>query len=293
MAMRDGGTSQARDGRAVPSAAQAEAWNGEEGRRWVAQAARHDRMLAGMTGNLLAAAGVQATDTVLDVGCGCGETTLAAARRAGSGSAVGVDVSAVILAEARRRAEREALANARFEQADAQVNLFPAGGFDLVMSRFGVMFFDDAQAAFANLHRALRPGGRLAFLCWQEPAANEFLGLPLAAVAAHLQLPELGGPDDPGPFSLARPGRVRDLLDEAGFRAASIEPVTDAMWIGADIGDVMDYFLGLGMVRAMLAAAPPEDGAAAAKAVRDALAPHQGPDGVRLGGAAWLVTGRR
>lgn len=176
---------------------------------------------------------------------------------------------------------------------DAQVHPFPAGGFDVVMSRFGVMFFDDPGAAFANLGRALRPAGRLAFLCWQEPAANEFFAIPLAAAAAHVPLPERGGPDDPGPFSLARPDRIRDLLAAASFLAVSVEPVTAAMRVGEDLDDVLDYFLGLGMVRAMLAEASPGDSAAAAGAVRDALAPHRGPDGVRLDGAAWLVSARR
>jgi hypothetical protein len=117
--------------------------------------------------------------------------------------------------------------------------------------------------------------------------------VPLGAAAAHVQPPGLAGPDDPGPFSLARRDRIEDLLATAGFREAGIQPVTAQMRIGEDIGDVMEYFLGLGIVRAMLAAASPEGGAAAAAAVRDALAPHQEGDGVLLGGAAWLVSARR
>lgn len=292
-AREDDGASSARNGRTMPNAGQAEAWNGNDGEHWVSHAARQDRMLSGTTAYLLDAAGVRDGDTVLDIGCGCGDTTLQAALRAGRGSALGVDLSAVMLAEARRRAEREPRASVRFEQADAQVHPFPDAGFDEVISRFGVMFFDDPHAAFANLHRALHPGGRLAFLCWQEPAANEFFRVPLAAAAAHVPLPEHGDPDDPGPFSLARPERIRDLLAAAGFRDLSVEPVTTSMWVGENVSDVMDYFLGLGMVRAMLAAVSPEDGAAVGRAVSDALTRHQGPDGVRLGGAAWLVSAHR
>jgi SAM-dependent methyltransferase len=279
-------------GDVVPNAEQAQAWNGEEGRRWVAEVARHDRMLAPMTEYLLDAAGIRDGDAVLDAGCGCGETTLEAARRAGRGSAAGADLSALMVAEASSRAERAGLRNVRFVRADAQEHAFPAGSFDVVISRFGVMFFDAPRAAFANLGRALRPGGRLAFLCWQEPAASEFYRVPMAAAARHVPMPAGGGPDDPGPFSLARPGRIRELLAGAGFGAVAIEPVTARMQIGEDVDDVMDYFLTMGIVRAMLAAASAEDGAAADRAVRDALAPYQGPDGVWLAGAAWLVCAR-
>src|SRR6266545_2552985 len=192
--------------------AQSEAWNGDEGQYFVAQRARHERMGQQHTARLLATAAIGPAEVVLDVGCGCGETTNGAARPARSGRALGVDLSAVMLAEARRLAGREGVRNARFEQADAQVHAFPAAGFDVAISGFGVMFFADPHAAFANIAAALRPGGRLAFLCWQEMTANEWLTVPFAAVAAHVTLPELPAADEPGPFSLADPrhaGRCR------------------------------------------------------------------------------------
>src|SRR6266545_366761 len=185
--------------------AQSEAWNGDEGQYFVAQRARHERMGQQHTARLLATAAIGPAEVVLDVGCGCGETTNGAARPARSGRALGVDLSAVMLAEARRLAGREGVRNARFEQADAQVHAFPAAGFDVAISGFGVMFFADPHAAFANIAAALRPGGRLAFLCWQEMTANEWLTVPFAAVAAHVTLPELPAADEPGPCSLADP----------------------------------------------------------------------------------------
>src|SRR6266536_1935588 len=192
--------------------AQSEAWNGDEGQYFVAQRARHERMGQQHTARLLATAAIGPAEVVLDVGCGCGETTIGAARPARSGRALGVDLSAVMLAEARRLAGREGVRNARFEQADAQVHAFPAAGFDVAISGFGVMFFADPHAAFANIAAALRPGGRLAFLCWQEMTANEWLTVPFAAVAAHVTLPELPAADEPGPFSLADPRRIRAML---------------------------------------------------------------------------------
>src|SRR5437773_4952744 len=158
--------------------AQAQAWNGDQGRHFVAENARHERMLETHTARLLEAAKIQRADSVLDVGCGCGETTMRAARAAWRGHALGVDLSAVMLAEARRLAASEGIGNAGFEQADAQTHPFPAAGFDVALSRFGVMFFDDPPAAFANIAAALRRGGRLAFVCWQEPGRIEYLTVP-------------------------------------------------------------------------------------------------------------------
>src|SRR6266496_1032208 len=142
--------------------AQSEAWNGDEGQYFVAQRARHERMGQQHTARLLATAAIGPAEVVLDVGCGCGETTIGAARAARSGRALGVDLSAVMLAEARRLAGREGVRNARFEQADAQVHAFPAAGFDVAISGFGVMFFADPHAAFANI--AAAP-------CWPVPGS--------------------------------------------------------------------------------------------------------------------------
>lgn len=171
------------------NAEQARAWNGGNGQHFVAENARHRRTLEPHTARLLAAAGIQPDERVLDIGCGCGDTTIRAARSAPGGDALGVDLSAVMLAEARRLAAREHLGNVRFEQADAQVHPFQAAAFDVAMSRFGVMFFGDPAAAFANVAAALRPGGRLAFVCWQDPAKVEFFSLPLLAIAPYVSLP--------------------------------------------------------------------------------------------------------
>src|SRR5207247_6258902 len=148
---------------------------------------------------------IAATHVVLDVGCGNGFTTRTAARLAHQGHALGVDLSAPMLECARRLADAEGLGNVRFAQGDAQVYAFDTGAFDVALSRFGMMFFADPRAAFTNIGGALRADGRLAFLCWQDAFANEWLAVPAGAALAHVPVPELGGAG-PGPFSLA--GRV-------------------------------------------------------------------------------------
>jgi SAM-dependent methyltransferase len=272
------------------NAAQAMAWNGDRGRHWADNAERQDRMLGAFSGALLDAAGIADGDRVLDLGCGAGGTTLAAARRAGGGSALGADLSALLLAEAARRAERAGIGNARFEQADVQVHPFPAGGFDIALSRFGVMFFDDPAAAWGNIARALRPGGRLAFCCWREVALNEFFSVPFAAVAPHVPARSPAGPGAPGQLSLASPDRVRDLLGGAGFTGIGLSEVTTTLRIGQDPEDAAAYITGMGPAYALLAGTSPETRAAAIQSLRDTFATRATKDGVHLGAAVWLVT---
>jgi SAM-dependent methyltransferase len=282
-------------GRDVPIANvdQAQAWDGDEGDHWVRYQQRYDAMTGAFTEPLLSAAAIEATDRVLDVGCGNGQTTRLAARRASRGLALGIDLSSAMLDRARQDTADEGLTNARFEQADAQVHPFSAPAFDVALSRFGVMFFDDPVGAFTNIGRALRTGGRLAFLCWQEALRNEYIAVPLGAALAHVPVPELGGPDAPGPFSLADPGRVDEVLTRAGFEQVATAPLEGQMWLGKDAGDAVEFLGGTGLARALLESVEPAVAQRALDAVRDALRRYERPDGVHLAGAAWLVTARR
>jgi SAM-dependent methyltransferase len=270
------------------NAEQSEAWNGTSGRHFIEQRERHERMRGGLTARLLAAAQIQDGENVLDIGCGCGDATILAARAAGSGRALGADLSGIQVAEARRLAAAAGVTNARFEVADVQVHPFPAGNFDVVLSNFGVMFFDDPAAAFANLRKALRRGGRLAFLCWRARDENPFFTMGFAEAAAVLGLRELTGPA--AAFSLADSGRVGTLLSGAGFGGIEFAKADEPMLIGSDVADVLEYERVSPGATEILAGLSPAQAAELARQVRDDLVAYASPDGVIMPGAAWLVT---
>ena len=268
-------------------------WNGPSGNHWVTHAERHDRALAPYGSAVLEAARVAPGERVLDVGCGTGAMTRAAARQAGTGAVLGVDIGRPMVEEARAEAAADGdLANVAFEQADAQVHPFAAGGFDVVLSRFGVMFFDDPVAAFANLRRATADGGRLVFVAWQPLFVNDWILVPMSAMVEHLGMPDIVGPDAPGPFSLSDPDRVRAVLTDGGFADVELADVSHPMWLGRDLDDAVGYMEGQPMARIMSEGKPPEVVAAALASMRAAVAPHVTADGLSLPGKAWLVTAR-
>lgn len=271
------------------NAAQFQAWNGDEARDWVANADRYEAASARYDPWLLTAAGITARDRVLDIGCGAGVSTRAAARLAIEGHAVGLDISAPLLAEARRRSELAGVPNVTFVQGDAQVHPFEPAAFDVVLSRFGVMFFADPVAAFANIGAALRSGGRLAVLAWQGLAPNEWLRLLLESLAAGrtLPVPPAGAP---GPLGLADPDTVGSILTAAGFVDVDLADVREPVYLGADLDDAYAYVSSLGPVRGLLGGLDEAARAGALAVLRGRLAERAGPDGVLLGAAAWLVT---
>jgi SAM-dependent methyltransferase len=172
---------------------------------------------------------------------------------------------------------------------------FPEASFDVAISRFGVMFFDDALAAFSNVARALTPGGRLVFVCWQDLAHNEWLIVPGMAAAEHIALPDTGAADGPGMFSLADPDRVRALLAKAGFDGVDVAPFETRMLLagGGTLDETIEFLLATGIARTMFEDAPPDARARAIDAVRSALAMHEEGSGVRLHAATWVVTARK
>jgi len=267
---------------------QAEAWNGASGRHFIEQRERHERMRGRLTARLLVGAQVEDGENVLDIGCGCGDVTILAARATRSGHALGADLSQIQVAEARRLAASAGVTNASFEVADAQVHPFQAATFDLVLSNFGVMFFDDPAAAFGNLRKALRRGGRLAFLCWRTRDENPFFTVGFAEAAAALNLRELPGP--PAAFSLADTGRVGALLSGAGFGGIEFAKVDEPMLIGRDVDDVLEYERASPSVAELVTGLSAAQAAELTRHVRDRLVTYASPDGVAMPGAAWLVT---
>lgn len=266
-------------------------WNGPGGQHWAARQAMQDIMLAPVSDVLIARANIKAGERVVDVGCGCGGTSLAFAERTGrSGHVLGIDISAPMLARARELAP--AGAPVAFVLADATVHAFEPARFDLIASRFGVMFFAEPSLSFANMRNALRPGGRLAFACWRTPRDNPWTMVALSAAYEHVpKLPELG-PEDPGPFSFAREDRVRRILGDAGFASVALErhDLSLDLAIGRGLDAAVKSALEIGPASRALDGQPPAVVAAAAESIRTALAPFQRGDSVTLGGSIWIVT---
>jgi SAM-dependent methyltransferase len=229
---------------------------------------------------------------VLDVGCGSGATTLAAAATAER--AVGVDLSQPLVELARRRARAAKIANAEFVIADAQTHDFAAGTFDLLISQFGMMFFDDPVPAFTNLRRSLRAGGRAAFVSWQGLRANEWLMLIADAVRRHAELPEFGGQArGPGMFALCEPGEIVMLLGAAGYDQVKCDSYAPTIVVGGggSLSDSIDFLLDNPMPRGLLGLVGPSARDEVLRTVRAELVDRYEEDvGIRLGAAVWMVT---
>jgi SAM-dependent methyltransferase len=268
---------------------QAEAWNGYEGRHWADHQDRYDALNAGLNGPLLAAAAIGAAERVLDVGCGTGQLTRLAARAATGGRVVGVDLSAPMLDRARRTARAEGLTNVTFEQGDAQVHPFPAGGYDVAVSRGGIMYFADPVAAFANLGHALAPGGRLRFVCARGSGGEQF-GAVWAAMAAHVPLPDAAEDHEPGPASFTDGDTIAAVLAEAGFTDGALEPIETEMDFGPDPEDAARFVFGWGPVRFWLRDADPAAADRAREAVAEALRPFHRAGSVVLRSTGWLAS---
>jgi SAM-dependent methyltransferase len=241
------------------------------------EAPEHDEVLH-------TAAAVGPSDRVLDVGCGTGVSTRRAARAAVSGEVLGVDVSAPLVAHARLLADQQGLTNTEFVVADAQSHPFPPAGFDVVMSRFGVMFFADPRPAFANLARALRPGGRLAVLVWQHQADNEWSGAVDAALG-------MDGDPNAAPWSLADPEVVRATL--ADFVDVDLVDVSAPMFWGDDPETAFGFITGLSTQRAVLSGLDADVRAEVEQRLRDLISAHVTATGVHFDSRAWVVTARR
>ena len=273
----------------IPNANMVNAWDGEEGDQWTQFADEYDDTHRSIWGRFLATVPIEPTDRVLDIGCGNGQTTRDAARRATEGSALGVDLSSAMLEVARQRAIAEGVTNAKFERADAQVCAFDPGSFDLAISRFGVMFFEDRVAAFTNIASALRAGGRLALLAWQHITKNEWLMTVRESLAAgrDLPTPPIGVP---GPMSLADEDDVRGLLASVGFDSVALTSIEEPVWFGADADAAYRFVGDIGIVKGLSDGLDPEAKAAGHERLKAALRAHETPDGVRFASAVWLIT---
>jgi SAM-dependent methyltransferase len=279
-----------RDAMTVANEAQIACWNEDVGRRWAEQQARLDALIAPFGAAALQKAHARASESVLDVGCGCGDTSLALAAAVGAtGRVLGVDVSAPMLERARARAAGQA--NLAFRLGDAASAPLD-GPYDLLFSRFGVMFFDAPSDAFAHLRAAMKAGGRMTFVCWRPLADNPWASVPAFAAMRVLGPPKQApDPHAPGPFAFGDRDRLHAILEAAGWRTIEIAPFDAPMQMGGDAVDAARWSAQMGPVGALLRELDDEaKREAVIAAVADALAPHANADGVRLAGGTWIVS---
>jgi len=259
-------------------------WNGQSGERWVAYQTRLDAMMAVFGQAAIEAAAPATGERVLDIGCGAG------------GHVLGVDISEPLIGRARALAPQDT--PVLFQVADASSTELPEGAFDILFSRFGVMFFDDPTAAFAHMRRALKPGGRVAFVCWRGMAENDWVRLPMGAMQGILPPMMPPGPEATGPFSFGDQGRVARILTVAGFTDVAIAPFDASIPFGkgetrdAALDDAVKMTLEVGPLARALADQPDDIRARASAAVRTAFAGCPGERSVMIDGAAWIVTAR-
>jgi SAM-dependent methyltransferase len=272
-----------------PNAAQAQYWNETMGPVWAELQDQLDRQTAPLGLEAMRILSPDFGESVLDIGCGCGQSTIELARRVGPGGSVtGVDISRPMLERARLRPVPSDAARPRFREVDVQTG--DLGEFDAAFSRFGVMFFADPTAAFANIHRALKPGGRLAFVCWRALAENALMRIPAEAAAPLLPPMPPSDPEAPGPFAFANPDRVRRILRDAGFIDVAVEAF-DAEVGGADLDRTLALNLRIGPLGAALRQNPGLKDTVIG-AVRAAISPYLTPAGVFMPAAVWIVSAR-
>lgn len=270
--------------------AQAQAWDGVEGDLWARNHEFFEAAVRRHQHRLMEAADIAAHERVLDVGCGSGDSTIAAARAAHRGQALGIDLSSRLIEVARESARAQEVGNATFVQGDAQIYGFDEESYDVVVSRTGAMFFADQVAAFSNIARAMRPGGRLVLVSWQEPRRNEWFWSFVNAMTLG-RPPAPPPPDAPHPFAHADADRAEQVLTAAGLGDIHARPIEEPMYFGrtaAEGFEVMSQQLVW-----MAGQLTPDERSTAFEHLRASLEEHQTADGVAYRSAAWVITAIR
>jgi SAM-dependent methyltransferase len=269
---------------------QASDWNGRNGDQWVAHQASLDQMLAPFGAAAIAAAAPQPGEHILDIGCGAGDSSLHIAGLVGqAGTVMGLDISAALIERAGERT-RSSGSSALFQLADAARAPLPVATYDCLFSRFGVMFFDDPVAAFGHMRSALKPDGRLVFVCWRTAAENDWVSLPIGAIKGIVPLAAPSPADAPGPFSFGNADRVRHILSAAGFGDITLTPFDHAIPFAPDVAGAVRRACDVGPLERALLGQPDAVRAQAMQAVGDAFAGRLTAEGVVINGAAWIVT---
>ena len=270
---------------------QREFWSDIKGDLWVTLQPRIDTMLATFGDKALDTLNPQSGERILEIGCGTGTTTLALGGRVGtSGEILAADLSRPMLNKAIERANVSAEHPITFVEADAQVHSFPTATFDAVYSRFGVMFFDDPIAAFRNIRKAVRPGGRMAYVCWADRKANPWIRIPAGAAKTCLDLPAPPPDDAPGQFSMENEDRVQQILHDAGWSDIGLERFTVEGSIGSDAADAARFITKMGPMSEPFALADSDTQNKTLQVIEEALTPYSNDSGVTLGFSTWIVS---
>jgi SAM-dependent methyltransferase len=266
-------------------------WNGSGGQTWVARQEHTDTTLAAVTDALIAFAAPRSGERVVDIGCGCGAPTLELARAVGpSGRVAGFDISGPMLAEGKRRANADGIANIDWRQADPATT--PLGEYDLLVSAFGMTFFGDRVAAFSNIRRGAAPDSRMAIVCWRSLAENPWMEVPMTAVGQHLPPRPRPVPNAPGMFAFADPEHVTEIFTMSGWARPRFEKLDIDLDIAAGLGleEAVLQSIQIGAVNSWLRNQPSEVFSAAVTSLRQALTPYADGSNVRLPGAMWLIS---
>jgi len=283
----------------IKNATQIEFWNGETGQNWVSHDALMEAMLQPLGEAVMDSLSLKPGEHVLDIGCGCGHTSLSLADRVGAeGSVTGIDISAPMLAVASQLAAEHSTGHnlVQFLEADAQTHRFTPESYDAAFSRFGVMFFEDPVGAFTNIRASLRPSGRLAFCCWQPRAVNPFMTVPAMAALELLPAPPEIPPRTPGPFAFEEADYVAEILTKAGFEHVAVTPLRQPLTFGRGMSleDIVERLVEIGPIAQMVREAPEDLQQPVRDKVVDAVAPfYQAGSGMTLEGQFWLVTAKR
>ena len=281
------------------NSAQIEFWNGETGQNWVTHDALMEEMLQPLGESVMSVLAPIAGERALDIGCGCGHTSVALATRVGpEGAVTGVDVSAPMLKVAKTLADTagDDAAPTLFLEADAQTHTFHAPHYDVVFSRFGVMFFEDPVAAFTNIRSAMSPAGRLAFCCWQPRAVNPFMTVPAMAALELLPAPPQPPPRTPGPFAFEEADYVDAILQEAGYRNICISPLSQLLEFGRGLAltEIVERLVQIGPIAQMIRDAPADLQQPVRDRVSAAIAPfYDSRTGLALEGQFWTASAKR
>jgi ubiquinone/menaquinone biosynthesis C-methylase UbiE len=267
---------------------QAALWNGRAGQAWIEAQETLDRMFKPFEERLVQAVAGQPAKSVLDIGCGTGSTTLAVARQTGA-ACLGVDISRPMIAVAQARAKDEGVP-AHFLAADAQGHVFEPASFDMIISRFGVMFFDDPVAAFTDLRRGVVHGGALCCFAWRSAVENPFMTTAERAAAPFVPDMPVRKPDAPGQFAFADQARVRRILEDSGWREIDIQPVDIACTLYKSA--LHDYVTRLGPLGMVLQEADASTRARVIDAVRAAFDPYVQGEEVRFTAACWKISAK-